>query len=87
MAIKTGFSHSMATLLLTILSALLIYFLRDVGIFERIFDYLTGVSYRVSIWFERIFHVSISYEIFPIIFVAAVLAFLWGVIYHISRRN
>ncbi len=86
MAIKTGFSHSLATLLLTIVSALLIYFLKDVGVFSQIFSFLLDISFRLSVWIERTQGVSINYELIPVVIVAGILAFIWGVIYHISRK-
>jgi hypothetical protein len=85
MAIKTGFSHALATLLLTLVSSLLVYFLRHVGLFERIFDVLISISFRFTQWLERSMSINISYEIFPVVFVAAILAFIWGVIFQISR--
>jgi hypothetical protein len=86
MAIKTGSSHALATLLLTLVSALLIYFLKDVGAFETIFDYMLEQSYRFSAWLENNFNVQIHHEIFPIALVAALLAFLWGFFFHITRK-
>lgn len=86
MAIKTGFSHSLATLLLTLIGALLIHFLRHVGIFEKIFDFLLLASLQFSTWLSASFKIEISYELFPVVFVAAVLAFIWGIIFHLSRQ-
>jgi hypothetical protein len=86
MAIKTGFSHSLATLLLTLIGALLIHFLRHVGIFERLFDFLLLTSLQFSSWLSTSFNIEISHELFPVVFVAAVLAFIWGIIFHLSRQ-
>jgi thiamine transporter ThiT len=86
MALRSGLSHSMATLLLGIISALLIKFLSKIGIFDRFFDYLLGLSDKFSNWLEKTMEIKISHELFPIIFVATLLAFLWGVIYHIRRH-
>jgi len=86
MAIKTGTSHSLATLLLTLISALLIHFLRHVGIFENIFDYMLKISFNFSLWLEKSLNIGITHELFPTLFVATVLAFIWGIIFHVSRK-
>jgi hypothetical protein len=86
MALKTGTSHSLATLLLTLISALLIHFLRHVGFFEGIFEWLLKVSYSFSQWLEQSLSISITHELFPIVFVASMLAFVWGIIFHIARK-
>lgn len=86
MALKTGASHSLATLLLTLISAMLIHFLRHVGVFENFFDYLLGVSLNFSGWLGRSVGIQITYELFPTLFVAAILAFAWGIIFHIARK-
>ena len=86
MALKTGSSHALATLLLTLISALLIYFLKDVGVFEIIFEYILAQSYSFSMWLGNNFNIQIHHEIFPIALVAALLAFVWGFFYHISRK-
>lgn len=86
MAVKTGVSHLLATLLLTLISALLIHFLRHVGFFESVFDYMLKLSLQFSDWLEKSMNISIAHEIFPTVFVAAILAFAWGIIFHISRK-
>jgi hypothetical protein len=86
MAIKSGFSHSLATLLLAIISALLIHFLSSVGIFEHFFSYLLKMSDKFANWLENAVNIKIAHELFPTIFVASLLAFVWGIVYHI-RRN
>jgi len=85
MAVKSGASHSLATLLLAIISALLIHYLKHVGIFENIFGSLHKLSFRFSAWLNKSFNIEITHELFPIIFVAALLAFVWGVIFHLTR--
>jgi len=86
MALKTGASHSLATLLLTLISALLIHFLRHVGVFENFFDYLLDLSLKFSEWLNRSMSINITYEIFPTLFVAAILAFAWGIVFHFARK-
>jgi hypothetical protein len=86
MAIKTGFSHSLATLLLTVVGALLIHFLRHVGSFEKIFDFLLLTSFRFSQWLEQSMGIVINYELFPTVFIAAILAFVWGILFHVTRK-
>ncbi len=86
MALKTGASHSLATLLLTLISALLIHFLRHVGVFENFFDYLLDVSLKFSEWLNRSMSINITYELFPTLFVAAILAFAWGIVFHFARK-
>ena len=86
MAVKTGTSHALATLLLTLLSALLIHFLRDVGVFEKIFNFLLQISYNFSQWLENSTNITVSHEIIPVLFVATVLAFVWGMVFHLIRK-
>ncbi len=86
MAVKTGVSHLLATLLLTLISALLIHFLRHVGFFEGVFDYMLKLSLQFSEWLEKSTNIEIAHEIFPTVFVAAILAFAWGIIFHIARK-
>lgn len=86
MALKTGISHSLATLLLTLISALLIHFLRHMGVFENFFDYLLEVSLKFSEWLNKSMNINITYELFPTLFVAAILAFAWGIVFHFVRK-
>ena len=86
MALKTGASHSLATLLLTLISALLVHFLRHVGVFENFFNFLLGVSQNFSEWLSNSMGIQITYELFPTLFVAAILAFAWGIVFHIARK-
>lgn len=85
MAIKNGVSHSFATLLLTLISALLIGYLKYIGMFEVIFDYMDLIFFNFSNWLAKFFDIEISYEIFIPVFVASVLASIWGIIFHIAR--
>jgi hypothetical protein len=86
MALKTGASHSLATLCLTLISALLIHFLRHVGLFENFFNYLLNVSLNFSEFLRSAMGVTITFELFPTIFVAAILAFAWGIVFQIARK-
>lgn len=86
MALKTGASHSLATLLLTLISALLVHFLRHAGVFENFFNFLQGVSLKFSEWLSNSMEVHITYELFPTIFVATILAFAWGIVFHFARK-
>ena len=86
MAVKTGFSHSLATLLLTLVGALLIHFLRHEGSFEKIFDFLLLLSLKFSGWLEQSMGIIINYELFPTVLIAAILAFIWGVLFQMTRK-
>jgi len=87
MALKAGFSHSLATLILTLLSALLLGYLKHIGVFEKFFDFLTARSLTFSLWLERSFNIVVNHEMIVPIVVASVLAFVWGIVYHITRSR
>ncbi len=44
------------------------------------------LSLQFAEWLEKSTNIEIAHEIFPTVFVAALLAFAWGVIFHIARK-
>jgi hypothetical protein len=56
----------------------LIHFLKDEGFFERIFDFLDEILVKFSQRLEQSIGIIISHELFPPIFILAVLAFFMG---------
>ena len=87
MAMKSGISHSLATLVLTLLSALLLGYLKHIGVFEGFFDFLTAGSLKFSMWLESSFDIVVNHEMIVPVVVASVLAFVWGIVYHFARSG
>ena len=85
MAMRSGFSHAFATLILTVLSALLVGYFNHVGISSRIFNYLNSVSLKVSLWLENALSIHVSHELIVPLMVATVMAFIWGILFHFVR--
>jgi hypothetical protein len=87
MALKTGFSHALATLILTLLSALLVAYLNTVGIFNHIFTFLNVYTLKISQWLETTLKMQIPHELIVPVMVASVMAFVWGLFFHIVRHR
>jgi len=87
MPLKTGSSHALATLLLTVISAILIEFLRELGYISLIIRYLDGVAGYLAHTISSSFNVPISGQFFTIVLTSSVLAFIWGMVFHVSRGS
>jgi hypothetical protein len=87
MAIKSGFSHSFATLILTVISSLLLHLLKDNGFFDKTFGFLSTCSMKFTEILEKTTEIRIAHELFPTLFIACILAFLWGIVFHIARKT
>lgn len=85
MAMKTGVSHSSATLLLTIVGTLLTEYLRHLGVFRHVFEFLEMVSVHFSSLLRALFNLNVRQDVLVPAVVASLLAFLWGVVFHLIR--
>jgi hypothetical protein len=85
MPLKTGSSHALATLILTVISAILIEFLRELGFISVVISYLDGVAGYLSNSISNTFNVPISGHFFSIVLTSSILAFVWGMVFHVSR--
>jgi len=85
MAYKSGLSHSLATFFSILVSALVTEYFKK--FFPKFFEILSIIGLRLSMWIEKSTSFKISYEIFSILFIAIILAFLWGIVYHFARKR
>lgn len=85
MALKSGSSHAFSTLLLTILAAVFVQYLKEVMFFHYLFRINEVVSVYVASFLSYFFSVSIPALMIEYLFFAFFLSFLWGVVYHYSR--
>ena len=87
MALKSGSSHAMATLIMTISGAILIQYLKEVLFFESLFWLIRSVSDYIQFWISMLLNVIIPVEYLDFITLAGLLSFLWGVSYHYIRHG
>ncbi len=87
MAIKSGSSHALSTLIMTISGAILIQYLKEVRFFESLFWLIRFVSDYIQFWISMMFSVIIPLEYLDFITIAGLLSFLWGVSYHYLRHG
>jgi len=74
---KHGISHALATLIGTIISGIILEFLKSyIPLIRNVFFFLGS---RLSTFFEITFGVSLSKEVLSIALLATIFAFLWGV--------
>lgn len=87
MALKSGTSHAMATLTMTISGAILVHYLKEILFFESLFRVIRGVSDYMQFWISILLNVVIPVEYLDFITLAGLLSFLWGAGYHFIRHR
>lgn len=87
MPVKSGTSHAVAALSLTLLSSLLINYLRHTGLLGGFMDALTEMSVSWSMFLQTNFQIDIHQEVFAPLLMATLMAFVWGLIYHMFRHG
>lgn len=85
MAKKSGFSHAFAALTGLVAGELLLFYLRPS--FPAVTASLEGRAERFSLWLADTYKVQVAPQIFVPALVAFVLAFLWGITYHLIRHG
>lgn len=81
---KSGFSHALAAVLSFIVGAIALEF------FKPVFPFVHKALFKIGIFFADLLNSSTGIHIDPVIFsvafIAFILSFLWGVLYHYARR-
>ena len=85
MAAKSGASHGLAAFLSLLVGGTLVDWLRPE--FPVLFTYLSKAAVAVAACVERTFYVHLPARAFVMAFVAFMLSFLWGVLYHLKRHG
>ncbi len=85
MARASGASHAAAVLVSLIAGTLLIAYLRPV--FPGVIAGLEGGAHTAQSWLENSLGVRFSQNVLVPLCVAVVLAFVWGVIYHVISHG
>ena len=86
MAVKSGTSHALAALILTILSAILIRYIEIKGFFEGVLSFLDRAGNMMIGLIVSFSNVELEIAMVKPLMVATILCFIWGVIYHYSRN-
>jgi len=74
---KHGMSHALATLIGTIISGIILEFLKSyIPVIRKVFYFLGS---QLSAFFEITFGVHLSTEVLSIALLATILAFFWGI--------
>ena len=87
MALKSGSSHALSTLIMTISGAILIQYLKEARFFDGLFTVIRFISDYLQFWITILFSVFIPVEFIDFITIAVLLSFLWGVSYHYVRHG
>ena len=83
MAVKSGVSHTLAAIIATIVGAIFIEYLKIWT--PGIFNLLNKLGIAASHWLYKYVGVTIPQQVFVPLFVTSLLAFVWGVLYHMAR--
>ena len=83
MAVKSGISHTLATILGMVISAIFVEYVK-IWV-PTLFKILDKIGIWIFQWLYKYVGVKIPQDIFVPLLVASFLAFLWGVLYHAAR--
>lgn len=87
MALKSGASHAFSTLILTLIGAILVQYLKYVSFFE----YLFKINESLAAFFAHSFNlfalVHLPVELFEYILIAFILSFIWGIAFRFIRSD
>ena len=86
MAVKSGASHALSALILTILSAILIKYAEKTRIFEGVIFFLEVLARKLINFILFLIDIELEIEIVKPILIATILCFFWGVVYYFSRK-
>ena len=87
MAYKSGSSHALSTLLLTLAGATLVKYLSHVQLFDWLFGYLSRLAGLIADLFHLLLMVELPTEFIEYVLLGSMLSFVWGVVYHIKRAE
>lgn len=87
MALKSGASHAFFTLLLTLVGAVLVQYLKHVSFFEHFFRFNEWMAVLLANSINLIALVQVPVELLEYVTIAFFLSFLWGVGYHLARAE
>jgi len=85
MALKAGASHAFSTLLLTLLAAILIQYLKEIRFFEFIFRINEFNANLIAPNLSTFFNIEVPVVLIEYLSFAFILSFIWGLIYHYAR--
>jgi len=80
---KSGTSHAFASIVTMVVGAAITEYLKKY--FPSIFKVLEDVARYISTFLFNIAHINIPPVYFTPFFVIFILAFIWGILYHLFR--
>ncbi|MEP2445765.1 MAG: hypothetical protein ABJI69_00945 [Balneola sp.] len=89
MAVKSGTSHAISTFLLTMISGILVYQYHELFYYSMDRFPLINFVHKSALKIQYLFTISgydIDSGVIETVFVASILSFFWGVVYHYSRK-
>lgn len=87
MALKSGASHAFSTLILTLLGAVLVQYLKYVSFFEYLFKVNESLATFLAHSFNLLALVHLPVKLFEYILIAFILSFIWGIAFHFIRSE
>jgi|AntRauTorcE11898_2_1112593.scaffolds.fasta_scaffold08454_2 sensor histidine kinase YesM len=87
MPVKSGTSHALSAFLLMIASAFIVKYLEHHQTFEWVLINLNSYAAGLSGYLNTTFEITMRTDVIVLLFVASFLCFVWGVIYHLSRKR
>lgn len=85
MALKSGFSHSFGSVILLVVGAVLVEYLKP--FFPQIIEPLDWFAGNLAGAIEAVLGISVAPQIFGPLVILFVLSFVWGSIYHFARHG
>ena len=85
MALKTGTSHALSTLLLTLSAAIAVQYLKHVKFFDSLFIVNESLAQQISYFIKLFILMEVASEWIEYALFAFLLSFLWCIAYHYSR--
>jgi len=87
MALKTGSSHAISTLFLTLTAAIAVQYLKHVAFFDSVFALNAAIAQKLSFFIKLLIITEVPSEMIEYTLVAFLLSFVWGIAYHHSRYS
>lgn len=87
MALKTGSSHAISTLVLTLAAAIAVQYLKHVSFFDSVFALNAVIAQKLSFFIKLLIITEVPTEMIEYTLVAFLLSFVWGIAYHHSRYS
>lgn len=85
MAFKSGFSHSLGSVILLVVGAVLVEYLKPS--FPGIIRPLEWFADRLAGAIQTTLGISVAPQIFGPLIILFVLSFVWGTLYHFARHG